>query len=389
MASEVNLKFAFANAAHSLCLTNEWFPNAVKLLPFIIKRNNATVGGGGAPFSKAYCDREMCDVEFLFGDIFQQGISLVTKYLAQETFPVDRTESLLLGKLFTFKAEEKCINADPQRLKESEFAVLLANHLFGRLAMSNRYIVNKSIPGKKDDQCFCNASSCKMTGQYGDTSVGNREVWHGNVDVIIKSDLIVQPLENLPCSPEGTAPFEEKVKSYALSGNAQIISQTIVFSFLQKQMHPEREHFLTPCIAVGNSSMIVMFYDSEHDVILESSSIPLFRTSGENGFEFDDCAILVSWLAVNYKFLSSGLTEEMKKCKSHFFTEAQEKLKIYEQKLQLGNISSLPVHSFQKRSLHWSSFIEETENELIGIIHREKKRLKVFESEEGGQCDRN
>lgn len=216
--------------------------------------------------------------------------------------------------------------------------------------------------------------------------IGNLEVWHGNLDIIINNDLIVEPLENLPGSPGGKAPIEVKVKSTVLSGNAQIISQTIVFSFLQKQTHPERKHFLTPCIGVGNTSMIVMFYDSEHDVILESTHIPLFRTCGVNKYEFDDAAILVSWLSVNYKFLCSGLTEEMKKIDSGFFIEAQEKIKIYEEKLQLGNIArSLPVLNFQKRSLHWSSFIEETENELIEIIHREKKRQKLSETERSNQ----
>lgn len=212
--------------------------------------------------------------------------------------------------------------------------------------------------------------------------IGNIEVWHGNLDIIINNDFIVGPLENIPDSPGGKGPVEVKVKPNVLSGNAQIISQTIVFSFFKKQTRPERKHFLSPCIGVGNSSMIVMFYDSEHDVILESSHIPLFRTCGENKYEFDDAAILVSWLSVNYKFLSSGLTEEMKKFKSGFFTEAQEKINVYEEKLQLGNIArSVPVLDFRKRSLHWSSFIEETETELIEIIHREKKRMKLSESD--------
>ena len=120
-------------------------------------------------------------------------------------------------------------------------------------------------------------------------------------------------MENLPGNlEEGNKAPEVKVKSNVLSGNAYIISETIIFSFLQKKLHPERNHYLTPCIGVGNSSLIVMFYDSEHDVILESSHIPLFRPCSVNKYEFDDAAILASWLTVNYKFFSSGLTEGMK-----------------------------------------------------------------------------
>ena len=48
----------------------------------------------------------------------------------------------------------------------------VANHLFGKLATSSCYIVDKSCAEKKDDNCFCDDKSCKMTGQYGDTSIG-------------------------------------------------------------------------------------------------------------------------------------------------------------------------------------------------------------------------
>ena len=203
----------------------------------------------------------------------------------------------------------------------------------------------------------------------------------------MNNDLIVESMENLPGNlEEGNEAPEVKVKSNVLSGNAQIISETILFSFLQKKLHSERNHYLTPCIGVGNSSFIVMFYDSEHDVFLESSHIPLFRPCGVNKYEFDDAAILASWLTVNYKFLSSGLTEEMKTFECGFFKEAQAKIKVYEETLQLGNVACfVPVPDFLKRSLQWSSFIEETETELIGIIHREKKRMKHSETDRQDQ----
>ena len=104
MASDQNnFNFQFANATHSLCLTNEWFPNAIKLIPFRIKHSNATVGGDGGTFSKAFCDIEEHGVEYLFGDIFQHGISMVIEYLSKETLPEDQADRLLLGKLLEFK----------------------------------------------------------------------------------------------------------------------------------------------------------------------------------------------------------------------------------------------------------------------------------------------
>ncbi|XP_062581481.1 uncharacterized protein LOC134243263 [Saccostrea cucullata] len=343
-----------------------------------MKGSNATPG---CDFSRVRCDTEVYEEEdFLFGDVFQYGLQVLTEYLYKKTLPEDKPYNLLLGKLLEFVEEERSIKIDPQKLSETELTMLLANHLFGKLATSCCYVVDKSYAKEREDQCFCEDKSCKMTGQYGDTSVGNVEVWHGNLDIFIKNELIVEPVEDKPDSPGGKA--EEKVKSSVLSGNPQIIAQTIVFSFLQKHTHPEREHFLTPCIGVGNTTMFVMFYDSEHDVILESSHIPLFQKTGPSKYEFDDAAILVSWFAVNYKFLSSGLTEAMRKYKGLFFTEAKDKLNVYEEKLRLGNvIRSLPTQILKKKSLQFSSFLEEQENKLIEIIHREKREQKVIDKE--------
>lgn len=73
--------------------------------------------------------------------------------------------------LFTFFTG-KSINLDPQKFTETELAVLLANHLFGKLATYNNYVIDKSFGRKGDEQCVCDDKTCKMTGHYGDTSVG-------------------------------------------------------------------------------------------------------------------------------------------------------------------------------------------------------------------------
>lgn len=139
--------------------------------------------------------------------------------------------------------------------------------------------------------------------------LGNVEVWHGNLDIIINSDLAVEPLDENSDIPGGKL----KLKN-CLHRNPQINAQTIVFSFLQKKKHPERENFLTPCIGIGSTELIVMFYDSEHDVLLESSSVSLFENELSCEFSFE--AILVCWLTEKYKHFFSGLVEKDKKAKS-------------------------------------------------------------------------
>lgn len=48
---------------------------------------------------------------------------------------------------------------------------LVANHLLGKLAISSCYLVDKNCTGKRDG-CCCGVDSCRMSGEYGDTSIG-------------------------------------------------------------------------------------------------------------------------------------------------------------------------------------------------------------------------
>lgn len=152
-----------------------------------------------------------------------------------------------------------------QSISRAELTVLVVNHLLGKLGTSSCYLINQNCCENNQDKCFCGEISCKMTGEYGDTSIGNAEVWHGDLDIILNSDLAVASLDEQPDSLDG----KSKLKNH-WQGNPQIIAQTIVFSFLQKKYHPEQDNFLTPCIGIGRTELIVMFYDAEHDVLLES-----------------------------------------------------------------------------------------------------------------------
>lgn len=170
---------------------------------------------------------------------------------------------------------------------------------------------------------------------------GNLKVWHGSVDVIIKNDLVIENLEKEQDSPGGKSPVEVKLISDNLSRNPQLVAETIVFSFLQKKTHPELPNFLIPCVGFKRSAMLLMLYDSEHDVFLESSLIPLFSSTCKNMFSVE--AVLVTWLAVNYRFLCTGLTEEMLPFKACFFEEAKNRKSVYENDLQMHNVGQTPL----------------------------------------------
>ena len=54
---------------------------------------------------------------------------------------------------------------------------------------------------------------------------------------------------------------------------SQVIAQTIVFAFLQKQRRPLWKYFLLPTIITNNQGFKIFFYDPESDILLESRDL--------------------------------------------------------------------------------------------------------------------
>jgi hypothetical protein len=52
----------------------------------------------------------------------------------------------------------------------------VANHLLKNLTASPCYLINKNCSGKGGDSCFCGDEACKITGSYGDTSIGKNHL---------------------------------------------------------------------------------------------------------------------------------------------------------------------------------------------------------------------
>ncbi|XP_060083620.1 uncharacterized protein LOC132562860 isoform X2 [Ylistrum balloti] len=262
----------------------------ISLTPLKILNSNAADCHEGFPFSKAYCCTEKYSTQYSFGSVFRTGISMLIEFMLHRTVPDNKQEKFVLSKLL--------------------------HYLF----------------------------------DYLDT--GNWMVWHGNVDVIINNEVVIgsQDVEEKDCSPGGKSPVEGKLKSNSLSRNPQVIAQNIVFSFLQKHRHPESENFLFPCIGVTGKDMIVYFYDSMHDVLLESTLIPLHGMIPSAVSNINLVAIVVSWLVVNYKYLCDGVMEEMKTMKAEFFSQAEAKLAVYKFDLKAGDVgNSCPMDDSQDK----------------------------------------
>ena len=116
----------------------------------------------------------------------------------------------------------------------------------------------------------------------------------------------------------------------------QIMSQAIVFSFLQQKLHPKLQVSLVPTIGISAKELLIYFYDCKNDILLQSiggfnfqTTDPVVRTH----------TILVMWLVVNYKYLCDGFVETLKQApKANFFEVSGDKLELYRQKVFCGDV---------------------------------------------------
>ena len=141
---------------------------------------------------------------------------------------------------------------------------------------------------------------------------------------------VLVPLEDRPDSPIGGTHSAVEVKpsiDLVTSCRAQLSSEAIVFSFWIRKNHPELKNFLIPSIAVSKKQVAFCFYDCENDILLETPPINLTIQAQM----LDKSTIVTLWLVLNYKYLCSGVLEEMKKAEfnADFFIFTQEKLEKY------------------------------------------------------------
>ena len=144
----------------------------------------------------------------------------------------------------------------------------------------------------------------------------------------------------------------------------QVISQAIVFSFLQNQRESQQKKgliateshqkkSLIPTIGVSSTQLVVYFYDSKNDVLLQSAGF-FFNRGADDKIR----AILVAWLVVNYKHLCDGLIDQLTTVpKAKFFNVCDEKaLDIYKTGLMhrgvgKGDTQTLSVYKYEQSTV--------------------------------------
>ena len=176
-------------------------------------------------------------------------------------------------------------------------------------------------------------------------------MWHGNVDILMgPHPEVVVHISDDPCDDDAEDNLyscEVNDSSALINDIPQIISETIVFAFLQKKDNPAFENYLIPTIGISKREILFYMYDPEYDILLESAPFKIFESTWENS-TLSYPTILALWFVLNYKTFCTGITEAMRDrtFTADFLSGAKNEIQtIYKEKLQFRRCGTRPVKS--------------------------------------------
>ena len=114
----------------------------------------------------------------------------------------------------------------------------------------------------------------------------------------------------------------------------QAIAQTIVFSLIQYQTHPEFLNHMVPNIVISPEEVQIFMYDAASDILLCSNTIELFEAKH---LLVTDTVVSL-WMVMHYRLFCSGLDagkpSVIQRCKSGFRNHVHSKWDIYSKSLK-------------------------------------------------------
>ena len=115
----------------------------------------------------------------------------------------------------------------------------------------------------------------------------------------------------------------------------QAIAQTIVFSLIQSQKHPEFLNHMVPNIVISYEDFQIFMYDAANDILLCSNPIELFQV--EHPSLLTETVVSL-WMVMHYRLFCSGLnggkSSVLQRCKSGLWNHVHSKWDIYSKSLK-------------------------------------------------------
>lgn len=96
----------------------------------------------------------------------------------------------------------------------------------------------------------------------------------------------------------GTTILEFKLSPTEKGVFDQAIAQTIVFSFTQRERHPNLREIFIPNILVSPKELRVFMYDSDNDILIYSPPLDIFQ---DDTGVLNVYSIIVLWMVLHYK----------------------------------------------------------------------------------------
>lgn len=145
------------------------------------------------------------------------------------------------------------------------------------------------------------------------------------------------------------------MKEIAVGTSERAIAQTVVFSLLQRQRHPNFRTSMTPNILFSPDYIQIIMYDAVNDILLCSNFIDLFNVNADGRLSSE--AVVTLWLVLHYRIFCCGLHfEDSVKAdifKSNFHILAKEKWNVYTKRLK-SCVPGFPVMEKEIKVETWN-----------------------------------
>ncbi|XP_052679433.1 uncharacterized protein LOC128160186 isoform X1 [Crassostrea angulata] len=345
------------------------------MLRFAVIKLESCNGTKSISFSEVTCEYEVLRNKtnrrpcvFPFTLIFNEGVSFLESLEKGSSDDIKNMEPHMKEAVLRLNAFYKSIEYNETCLKkvfdmkvkgeemaatETDISITLAEHLLGKLAPGESYKIDNKARGKKSCRC-----GCKVTPVFDGTGIGHEQVWHGFIDIVFSSHLGLHSMANTVLDIEENISKKRRVDEQdetnddspgrktitevkqALPENilSQAIAQTIVFSLLQKQKHPEFLHHMIPNIVISPEKLEIMMYDSDNDVLLCSNPIHIFNLDLPENRTLIDETVVIIWMVLHYRIFGTGLNKAtpylLERCKSNFTQLVASKWDIYSKSLK-------------------------------------------------------